>query len=283
MKRKLSLWVLGALFLVSGARAQKVDLPTVLSSSDVSEKEDESWKGSDDYRIWKKRAKYFNFGFVKQSLASKDNYGKYTSDFGVSLNWGKTWYLHKKPLANMIKIGLDWTWMDLNNVKYNSLTDELYNEYDWNGYGDYYEEGDEDFSIGCHQLEYGMQIGPSVTINPVHDLKIATYLRFQPSFSALILDDEGYYGFVPFFNFGMSVSWKALSFGLEGRWGNAKYHGISVDDEGDDYSDFDYNDYYNDGKVNVSSVMSDVADDVLDTFRERMKIKSFRVYIGFRF
>lgn len=69
----------------------------------------------------------------------------------------------------------------------------------------------------------------------------------------------------------------------EGRWGNAKYHGISVDDEGDDYSDFDYNDYYNDGKVNVSSVMSDVADDVLDTFRERMKIKSFRVYIGFRF
>lgn len=285
MKRLLSLWLLAALFVVNGIKAQTVDLPTTVSgNSGLSDANGEERDGDDDYRIWKKRAKYFNFGYVKQSLTSKDDYGKYKSDFGVSINWGKTWYLHKKPIAKMIKIGLDWSWMDFNYVKYSSMADELYGEYDWDNYGDYYEEDGEEFNIGCHQLEYGMQIGPSITINPVHDLKIATYVRFQPSFSALILDEEAYYGFVPFINFGMSVSWKAISVGVEGRWGSAKYHGISVDEEGignDD--DYDYSDYLSNGSFNVSSAFSDVTGDVLDTFRESMKIKTFRVYIGFRF
>ena len=58
--------------------------------------------------IWKDRAKYFNIGYVKQTLTDKTFGGDITSDFGVSLSYGKTYYLHKKPIAGMIKFGLDW-------------------------------------------------------------------------------------------------------------------------------------------------------------------------------
>lgn len=43
---------------------------------------------------------------------------------------------------------------------------------------------DETIDIGNHQLEYGMQVGPSITINPVHELKISLYFQL-----ALLLDD----------------------------------------------------------------------------------------------
>lgn len=230
-----------------------------------------------DKKIWKDRAKYFNFGYVNQSLNSKDGNVKYKSNLGVNLTWGKTYYLHKKPILNMIKIGLDWSWMDFNYVKYASVEEKYafgdsgYDDYfdDYEDFDDYEEDFDLDF--GCHQLEYGMQIGPSITVNPIHHLKVSTYFRFQPSVSIMLLDDEVYYGFVPFFNFGAAVSWKAISLGVEGRWGGTKYHGVSVEEDGFDYVE----DWMEDEDLAVS--------DVVSTFRERMRTKSFRVYFSFRF
>lgn len=66
-------------------------------------------------RIWKKRAKYFNIGYItNQTLTDKvDAEAEWKSDFGVSLAFGKTYYLHKKPLLNMIKFGIDATWFDI--------------------------------------------------------------------------------------------------------------------------------------------------------------------------
>ena len=56
-------------------------------------------------RIWKKRAKYFNIGYItNQTLTDKvDAEAEWKSDFGVSLTFGKTYYLHKKPLLNIVK------------------------------------------------------------------------------------------------------------------------------------------------------------------------------------
>lgn len=220
-------------------------------------------------KIWKGRAKYFNIGFVKQSLTSKDNELKYKSNMGVNFTWGKTYYLHKKPILNMIKIGLDWSWVDFNYVKYSSQED-AYEEEDYDNPGDYwgdYFSGEDDLDLGCQQLEYGMQLGPSITVNPIDHLKISTYFRFQPSGSVVLLDDEVYYGFVPFVNFGAAVSWKVISIGVEGRWGSTKYHGASVSDDEGDYSDTE--------DVEIS--------DVVDTFTQRMRTKSFRAYLSLRF
>ena len=68
----------------------------------------------------KKRAKYFNIGYItNQTLTDKvDAEAEWKSDFGVSLTFGKTYYLHKKPLLNMIKFGIDATWFELSYAKY---------------------------------------------------------------------------------------------------------------------------------------------------------------------
>ena len=52
-----------------------------------------------DRKIWKNRSKYFNLGYVKQSLVFKD-FGdeKLKNDFGVSISWGKTYFTCTKLL-----------------------------------------------------------------------------------------------------------------------------------------------------------------------------------------
>ena len=154
-----------------------------------------------DRKIWKNRSKYFNLGYVKQSLVFKD-FGdeKLKNDFGVSISWGKTYYLHKKPLLGMLKFGLDWSWVDLNYSKY------TISESEEPGSGSVGDIMDETIDIGNHQLEYGMQVGPSITINPVHELKISLYFRLTPSYSMMYLDDSFNSNFALFYSFGGSVA-----------------------------------------------------------------------------
>ena len=168
------------------------------------------------------------------------------SDFGAAIVWGKTYYLHKKPLAGMIKFGIDWSWMDLNYAQYKLET------YDY--------DTDELYSEKAHQLEYGMQIGPSVTINPVHHLKVSAYFRVTPSYSMMYLNDEFYHHYATFCNTGFAVAWKVLSVGCEWRWGKASYDGLGLN-------------------LDIPS-----ADDVLTDLQDlKLKTKSFRVYFSFRF
>ena len=198
--------------------------------------------------IWKDRSKYFNLNYVNQKLSpdidgwDKLGGGELKSDFGAAIVWGKTYYLHKKPLAGMIKFGIDWSWMDLNYAQYKV---EAY-DYDT----------DELYSEKAHQLEYGMQIGPSVTINPVHHLEVSAYFRVTPSYSMMYLDDSFNSNFALFYSFGGSVAWKVISVGVEGRWGQAKYNGVSLED------------------ADLEGISST---------KTKLKTNSVRFYVGFRF
>ena len=158
------------------------------------------------------------------------------------------------------KFGIDWSWMDLNYAQYKLET------YDY--------DTDELYSEKAHQLEYGMQIGPSVTINPVHHLKVSAYFRVTPSYSMMYLNDEFYHHYATFCNTGFAVAWKVLSVGCEWRWGKASYDGLglNLDDLEGDYSDGDFS----------GDIPS--ADDVLTDLQDlKLKTKSFRVYFSFRF
>ena len=124
----------------------------------------------------------------------------------------------------MLKFGLDWSWVDLNYSKY------TISESEEPGSGSVGDIMDETIDIGNHQLEYGMQVGPSITINPVHELKISLYFRLTPSYSMMYLDDSFNSNFALFYSFGGSVAWKVISVGVEGRWGQAKYNGFSLED-----------------------------------------------------
>lgn len=84
-----------------------------------------------------------------------------------------------------------------------------------------------------------MSVGPSVTINPVDELKANIYFRVTPSMSMLYAAEEFSTSYGTFFSFGGSVAWKAISLGLEGRWGNVKYDSMFDLGELDDLADGD--------------------------------------------
>lgn len=180
--------------------------------------------------VWNDRAKYFNIAYLNQSLTQKEVNGTWRSDFGVALTSGRTYYLHKKPLLGMIKFGIDWSYFDINFAKYEDKFGFFNGTNGGDGSssgGNYYSpddyDGDGIETEDMYQAEVGISIGPSVTINPVDELKAALYFRVTPSFSMLYAADEFSTSYGTFFSFGGSVAWKAISLGIEGRWGNVKY------------------------------------------------------------
>ena len=256
-------------------------------------------QNSDENRnraIWKDRAKYFNISYVSQSLTLKDVDATWKNKMGVAITSGRTYYLHKKPLFNMIKIGIDWSYLDVNFAYYedkfnyfNALLGGNYydgnndgydygynngynNGYD-NGYDNGYGDDEEDGPIKMYQAEIGMQVGPSITINPISHLKISGYFRFAPSAALLVVDDQFSANYASFFVLGGAVSYKAISVGVEGRWGTAKYNDIFDDDEDEEYSD------YNGSNGNSNNNYED-----LTPKREpKWKTGATRIYLSFRF
>lgn len=213
-------------------------------------------------RIWKDRAKYFNIGYVKQTLTDKTFGGDIKSDFGVSLTSGKTYYLHKKPIAGMIKFGLDWSWMDINYAKSTSMMLD--------------EESGSISESAMHQVEYGMQFGASVTVNPVHHLKVSGYFRFEPSYSLLYMNETFNHHYVSMWNAGCAVAWKMISVGVEWRWGSANYKGLSFAGIDEDTSIGE----------NEDATWDDIVGDVfgsMSTGERKLKTSSMRLYVSFRF
>lgn len=263
-------FLMGLLLAVTGVGAQEQNgdattqrldslqqvVNTLTSNVETLEKEELNRK------IWKDRAKYFNLGYVNQTLTDKTQGFDVKSDFGVSLSNGKTYYLHKKPIAGMIKFGLDWTWLDINYAKST-----------WEDKTDIDEQTGEPYSTAIHQAEIGMQFGPSLTINPVHHLKVSGYFRVTPSYSLLYMDETIHHHYVTMFNAGCALAWKVISVGVEWRWGTAKYNGLSFSDQSMDEGAMDETE-----DPSLDDVM-----DQLKTSSSKFKTSSLRLYVSFRF
>ena len=208
--------------------------------------------------VWKDRARYFNIAYVFQTLTFTDlNNLKWRSDFGLALSSGKTYYLHQKPLAGMMKFGIDWTMCDLNYAKYSDPA--------WTHRtpGDNSDEDDLlNIALGLHQADIAMQVGPSFTINPVDHLKVGLYFHYVPTFSMVILDDELGYNYVSFFDAGLSVAYRFIAIGFDYRWGNARYNNLSINDVNEDM---------------------DSMGDLFSSFSRKLRTNSFRLYASFRF
>lgn len=162
--------------------------------------------------VWK-RGKYRNFSFSKEKIEIDGLDAATESEWGAAITMGKTFYLHKTPILNMIKIGLDWTYFDINAAGYKMD----------NG------EGGTD---NAYHFTAGMHIGPSVTVNPIDHLKASVYFRYAPSYAGLYADDEYYSGgYASFFVSGLSVAYKVISVGVEKRWGTVKYDLSDTDEK----------------------------------------------------
>jgi hypothetical protein len=155
--------------------------------------------------VWR-RGKYRNFSFNKEKIEVDGFDGSIESEWGAAITMGKTYYLHKTPILSMIKIGLDWTYFDINAAGYKMEN---------------YEEGGKD---NAYHFTAGMQIGPSVTVNPVDQLTASVYFRYAPSYSGIYANDDYHSGgYATFFVSGLSVSYRVISLGVEKRWGTVKY------------------------------------------------------------
>lgn len=205
-------------------------------------------------KAWSKYKKYRTIAYLNESMtAGSETKIKGNGDFGISLTFGRTYYLHKEPLAGLIKFGIDATFFNINYVYYGNGFDELekYNpEYgDEDGYAnragmmrplDYYDDykdyiGDYDWkdevNLGSHHLTVGMQVGPSITINPIDYLKASLYFRYSPTYEMLLVDEEFGSSYATYFNYGFNVSYRKFLIGIEGYWGNSKFKHNAFDYE----------------------------------------------------
>lgn len=194
-------------------------------------------------KVWNKTKGYINLAYANQSLSDVDSDASYDADWAAAISWGRTFYLHKKPLARMMKFGLDWSWLDINAGQYSYVDSELFKERE---------------RYDLFQAEVGMQVGPSFTINPVHHLKLSVYYRLTPSYAAMYdMEGEAFHGnFGLFTNMGAAISWKFISLGIEKRSGKVKYNDL-------EFGKFGYDDTGNSNP--------------------KLKTETVRFYLGFRF
>lgn len=165
--------------------------------------------------VKKWRNKYINFGYTNMTI-KQDDAPDLKSDFGAAFTVGRTFYLHKKPIANMIRLGIDATWIDLNYANYKMLV---------------MDKDDDENDYTYHQGDISMHIGPSITINPVSKLNIHGYFRFAPTFSGFYDNDSFYVNYAKVFVGGGSVSYGIIGLGIESRFGDCKYKRIVLPEE----------------------------------------------------
>lgn len=197
-------------------------------------------------KVWNNTKGYVNLAYANQSVSDVNSGASYDADWAAAISWGKTFYLHKKPLARMMKFGLDWSWLDINAAQYSYVDSELFKERE---------------RYDLFQAEIDMQVGPSFTINPVHQLKLSVYYRLTPSYAAMYdMEGEAFHGnFGLFTNMGAAISWKFISLGIEKRSGKVKYNGLEFGEFGAD---------------NVS---------IDGSSNPKLKTETVRFYLGFRF
>ena len=183
------------------------------------------------------RLKYLNLGFPIMKT-SMPNSPTLKSDIGISFTVGRTFLLHKKPIGNVLYFGIDATWFDINYTKYKlESEDEMYD------------------ICKYHQLEIGVQVGPSLTIKPAKKLLIQGYFRYAPSYSILASKEEesAHGNYASMFVGGGSISYGVISLGVEKRFGKSKYKDfIGIYDRGNSTS-------------------------------EKTKFSGIRIYLSFRF
>lgn len=151
------------------------------------------------------RGKHRVISYSSMEMSSGDLSLK--NNFGAAFSTTRTYFLHKKPIAGLMKIGIDATWIDLG---YNNFTTTVLDE----------EAGLVDAPL--HQAEIGVQAGLSLTFNPVAKLNVALYCRYAPTFSASFSTGDGTIlgGYMGYIVAGGRVSYGFIGLGCEYRSGS---------------------------------------------------------------
>lgn len=210
---------------------------------------------------------FFNISYNKTELSSDEfpigaaltGHNEFKNKFGVGIQWGKTFNLNKKALGDVMFVGIDATWMDLN-----------FNQYDKGditpGFGE--ETGVLIKPMPWHNkkttLDYGISVGPSITLYPFIPLhsNTADHIRLNGYFHL------GYKGEVFFINEVAEKTQHAWGHGLFTAFGGSltfNFIGVGIEVRNDN--------------INVKHV------DKKEYGEQKMKFKEkvTRFYLQFRF
>lgn len=248
--------------VLSTVSATEKDTTTFVSIADIiSEKEESSSRGNTIKHfdnVWSRRS-YFNIGYNFSTLSPKEDLmtgigyelvGNTKSNVGVSIQYGKSFRLHKKPIANTLQFYLDYTGIDLGFNHY-SIGNNGKNVFDSNALdGIYYYIP---WNLEKYEVSYGMTLGPSITVAPfthiknkngLHFLKLNMYFHigYQASMLWIVgnddadinqdLDDDFFtvsnalkmnWGHGLLTSFGVSLTWKTIGIGYEHRVAHNKF------------------------------------------------------------
>lgn len=230
--------------------------------------------------VWGRRG-YFNFSYNNTKLSPKGtietgvpdiNGGvvpDFKSDWGASIQYGRSYRLHKKPIANVALFNIDYTGIDFN-----------VNHFKAEGDGPYFYDSSKKFTkdnnsyyytpwnMEKYEANYGMSLGPSLTVAPfnltnskaLHFIKFNVFFHIGYHVSVLYMpndkkadantdeNDEDHkamesnlkldWGHGLITSFGFNVSWKAIGIGYEMRNGNIKYKAANTGDFGKNEYEF---------------------------------------------
>ena len=125
---------------------------------------------------------------------------EFKSDWGASLQWGHSFAFHKNPIANMVQINLDWSYMDLNVDHFKCEGDgkNLYDSRSILPNNDGKEYFYMPWNLEKYNICYGMSIGPSVDVAPftwanapaLHHIKVNLYYHIGYHASFLFVKNQ---------------------------------------------------------------------------------------------
>lgn len=262
------------------------DSTGVASVSDIVKMQQEvlsnKQAGKHFQNVWKRRS-FFNMSWTESKMKCEDKtIGDFKSDWGVTLQSGTNYRLHKKPIAKMINIALDYSWLNLNVNHIKDADHEdgefLYNSTKRNVVSGESGKTDEYYvypwKLEKYEANYGMTLGPSITIAPfvplgvkqLDYLKIQAYYHIGYSASFLYtLNKEKFdenqnpsqsnadaykdyntmkdnlklqWGHGMTSTFGFNIFWKRVGIGYERTTGTFKYKNFNTGDFGRDKTKF---------------------------------------------
>lgn len=219
--------------------------------------------------VWSRKG-YFNISYNSAKLEPKqdiltgygtEKVGTFKSDWGVGLQYGRNYNILKKAIANIVMINIDYTPLDL-NVNHYKLETPTSAPNGSDNDGKYYLP----WNSEKFEYNYGMNVGPSVTLAPftkinnlrgLHFLKFNVYYHIGYHVSLLqykIKKDETFpgvtydamkdalklaFGHGLTSAVGFNVSWKAIGVGYEVRWASLKYQSLDTNNFGKGKYKFD--------------------------------------------
>lgn len=229
--------------------------------------------------VWGRRG-YFNFSYNTTKLSPKGNYpngldddnvGELKSNWGASIQYGRSYRLHKKPIGNVALFNIDYTGIDLNVNHFEAIGNGTY-KYNSSIKQTIKEDGKDNeyynlpWNMEKYEVNYGMTLGPSLTLAPfnllsgngLHYIKFNVFYHigynismiYSPNdkkldenqsgedFQAMESNLKMAWGHGMMQSFGFNISWKAIGIGFEHRSSTIKYKAMNTKDFGKNEYEF---------------------------------------------